>query len=116
MRNAPINLVGKDTLQQLLAMLKKVDVVISPDSGPAHMANAMGTPVVGLYACTWARRSGPYNSLDICVDKFEQAAEKYKHKAAEELRWGTKIEQPGVMNLITVEDVIEKLERVIGRS
>ncbi|MCW9013581.1 MAG: glycosyltransferase family 9 protein [Gammaproteobacteria bacterium] len=116
MQHPAINLVGKDTLQQLMAMLKKVDVVISPDSGPAHMANAMGTPVIGLHACTWSRRSGPYNSLDICVDKFETAAKIYTEKTAQELRWGTKIEQPGVMDLIRPEDVIARLTAVIKNA
>ena len=114
MNNAAINLVGKDTLPQLMAMLQKADVVISPDSGPAHMANAMGTPVIGLYACTWSRRSGPYNSLDHCVDHFPLAAQKFIGKSAEELRWGTKIEQPGVMDLIHADDVIEKLKAIVG--
>lgn len=106
-----INLVGKDTLQQSLGILNKADIVISPDSGPAHIANALGTPVIGLYAATWSRRSGPYNSLDLCVDRFPEAARKFLGKEPRELRWGTKIEQAGVMDLITTEDVIEKLEQ-----
>lgn len=110
MHNPVINLVGKDTLQQSLGVLQKADIVISPDSGPAHIANALGTPVIGLYAATWSRRSGPYNSLDLCVDRFPEAARKFLHKEPRELRWGTKIEQPGVMDLIQLEDVIERLE------
>lgn len=110
MKNPVINLVGKDTLQQSLGILQKADIVISPDSGPAHIANALGTPVIGLYAATWSPRSGPYSSLDLCVDRFPQAARKFLQKEPRELRWGTKIEQPGVMDLILAEDVIEKLE------
>lgn len=106
------NLVGKDTLQQLVGLLSRVDVVISPDSGPAHIANAVGTPVIGLYACTWSKRSGPYNYLDYCVDKFEVAARRYLEKTARELRWGTKIELPGVMSLIEINEVKEKLTKI----
>ena len=110
-----LNLIGQDTLQQSLALLEKVDVVIAPDTGPAHMANAMGTPVIGLYACTNPKRSGPYNSLDICINKFAEAAEKFLNKTdVNEVPWGTKIEKPGVMELITVEEVIGKLEQVSG--
>jgi len=104
------NMIGKDTLPQLVAMVQRADIVISPDSGPAHLANAMGTPVVGLHASTWSRRSGPYHSLHLCVDKFEEAARKYRDKAPQELRWGTRIEDEGVMDLIGVEEVIERLE------
>lgn len=110
MQNQVISLVGKDTLQQSLGILQKADILISPDSGPAHIANALGTPVIGLYAATWSARSGPYNSLDLCVDRFPQAARKFLQKEPRDLRWGTKIEKSGVMDLILVEDVIEKLK------
>lgn len=105
-----INLVGKDTLEQSKAMLARADLVISPDSGPAHIASALGTPVIGLYAATWSRRSGPYNSLYLCVDRFEKAARKYRDNDAADLRWGTRIEEPGVMDLIQPEDVIRQIQ------
>ena len=104
-----LNLVGKDTLEQSKALLERADLVISPDSGPAHIASAVGTPVIGLYAATWSRRSGPYNSLDLCVDRFDQAAHKFRNCDASELRWGTRIEEPGVMDLIRPEDVIDRM-------
>jgi heptosyltransferase I len=110
MQSPCLNLVGKDTLEQSKALLKKAALVISPDSGPAHIASALGTPVVGLYAATWSRRSGPYNSLDLCVDRFAQAAVKFRKSTPEDLRWGTRIEEPGVMDLIEISDVIEKLK------
>ena len=110
MNHGCINLVGKDTLAQSLAMLERADLVLSPDSGPAHMASALGTPCIGLYAATWSRRSGPYNSLDLCVDRYEEAALKYRDKSAEELRWGHRIEEEGVMDLIQPEDVFDRLQ------
>lgn len=110
MRNSAQNLIGQDTLQQLVAMVRRADIVLSPDSGPAHLANAMGTPVVALHASTWSRRSGPYHSLHLCVDKFAEAAREFRGKTPEELRWGTRIEEQGVMDLIGVDDVTERLE------
>lgn len=115
MQREAVNLIGKDTLEQLVALLARADVVLCPDSGPAHLANAMGTPVIGLHASTWSRRSGPYHSLDLCVDRFAEAARRYRGKEPEELRWGTRIENPGVMDLIEVDDVIGKLELAVGR-
>jgi heptosyltransferase I len=114
MKSPCTNLVGKDTLEQLKAMLKRADLVISPDSGPAHIASALKTPVIGLYAATWSKRSGPYNSLGLCVDRFEEAARKYRNCEATELRWGTRIEEPGVMDLIQPRDVIEKLQNSVS--
>ncbi len=115
MHHAATNLVGKDTLQQLCGLLHRASVVVSPDSGPAHIANAMGTPVIGLYACTWSRRSGPYGSLEYCVDKFDEAADKFLHKSVDALPWGTKIEKPGVMDLISVDDVVDKLNLIMRK-
>ncbi len=113
MQNQVLNLVGKDTLEQLIGLLSRATVVLTPDSGPSHIANALGVPVIGLHACTWSKRSGPYNSLQFCVDKFEVAAKIYLNKSASELSWGTKIERPGVMDLITLEDVCQQLNSVM---
>jgi heptosyltransferase I len=110
-----INLVGKDTLEQSKALLRRADLVLTPDAGPAHIASALGTPVLGLYAATWSRRSGPYNSLELCVDHYEEAARKFRGKEADELRWGHRIEEPGVMDLVRPEEVIERLEQALRR-
>jgi len=113
-RNALVNLIGRDTIKQALAMFERAACVIAPDSGPAHFADAMGTPVVGLYAATWARRSGPFNSLEHSVDCFPQAAREFAGRSPEKLSWGKRLEQPGVMDLITPEMVIEKLEPLLA--
>lgn len=114
MSSAALNLVGRDTLQQSLALLERAAVVIAPDSGPAHMANAVGTPVIGLYACTNPARSGPYDSLAHCVNRYPEAAAGFAGKPAAEMRWGSKIEQAGVMDLIEVAEVVQKLEAVVA--
>ncbi|OED44617.1 hypothetical protein AB833_01105 [Chromatiales bacterium (ex Bugula neritina AB1)] len=114
MKENALNLVGKDTLEQLVGLLDRADIVLSPDSGPAHLANAVGTKVIGLYACTWSRRSGPYNSLACCVDKFAEAATLRFSKTAEELYWGTKIEYPGIMDLISVDEVCAAVDKIIA--
>lgn len=117
MRNACLNLVGKDTLEQSKAMLERATLVLSPDSGPVHIASALGSPVLGLYAATWSHRSGPYNSLDLCVDRYEEAARKYRGRPAAELRWGHRIEEPGVMDLVQPADVVRRLQEFLdGRG
>ncbi|MGH8033678.1 MAG: glycosyltransferase family 9 protein [Lysobacterales bacterium] len=105
-----LNLIGRDTLEQSKALLQHADVLISPDSGPVHIASALGTDVLGLYAPTWSRRSGPHGSLDLCVDHFPEAARKFRGREPENLRWGTRIEVPGVMDLIQPQEVIQKLD------
>jgi heptosyltransferase I len=113
MRNPCENVIGKDTLLEFLATLERATVLLSPDSGPAHMATAVGTPVVGLYAATNPQRSGPYLSRQWCVDKYDAAAQRLLGKPAAELPWTTKIERPGVMDLITPDEVTKKLHNVL---
>ncbi len=108
-----VNAVGRDTLPQLMAVLKRATALVSPDAGPVHMATAVGTPVIGLYAPTNPERSGPYFSRSNCVNRYEEAARKFLHKPAAKLKWTTKIEKPGVMDLIRPEDVISKLDGLL---
>src|SRR5579862_2915649 len=95
-----VNQIGKDTLPELLALIARATALVSPDSGPAHMATMVGTPVLGLYAATNPARSGPYLSRRWCVDAYPEAARVYRGVEARELPWGHKIEEDGVMDLI----------------
>jgi len=113
MKHACENTIGKDTLVQMLATLERATLIITPDSGPAHMATAVGTPVIGLYAATNPARSGPYLSRQWCIDKYDIAARRLLGKPASEIPWTTKIERPGVMDLITPDDVIKKLHSLL---
>jgi heptosyltransferase I len=114
MRQPCVNLVGRDTLVEMLATLQRATVLVSPDSGPAHMATTVGTPVVGLYAATNPARSGPYFSRSWCVDRYDMAARDFLGRPAEDIPWSTKIERPGVMDLIRVDDVIERLDALMA--
>jgi len=109
-----LDLVGKDTLKQLPALLARANLVMTPDSGPMHIANAMGTKVLGLHAASNPNRSGPYSDRRYCVDRYDDAARKYLAKQAADLKWGTKIEFDDVMELITVEDGIAAFERYVA--
>jgi heptosyltransferase I len=109
-RHSPLDLIGKDTLKQFLALCARAQLVLTPDSGPMHMANAVGAKVLGLHAASNPQRSGPYSDRRWCVDRYDAAARKFKGKAAADLTWGTKIEYPGVMDLIEVDAVIERFE------
>lgn len=110
MRAPALDLVGKDTLKQLLALLGRATLLLSPDSGPVHMANALGTPVLGLHACTDGRRSGPYSDPRWTVDHYDAAARRFLGKPAARLPWGKRIEFPGVMDLVQVDEVLARFE------
>lgn len=109
-RHAPLDLTAKDTLKRLMAMLCRAQLLLTPDSGPMHMANAVGLKVLGLHAASNPARSGPYSDRRWCVDQYDAAARKYLGKPASQIPWGTKIEKPGVMDLIEVDAVVERFE------
>jgi heptosyltransferase I len=111
-----VNQVGKDTLPELLALLGRARALVTPDSGPAHMATMVGTPVIGLYAATNPRRSGPYLSAHWCVNAYPEAARTFRGVEPEELPWTHKIEEPGVMELIQVDQVTAKIDELAASS
>jgi heptosyltransferase I len=116
MSKPPQNLIGKDTVKKLLALLERATLLMTVDSGPMHMATAAGTPVLGLHAASNPERSGPYLSRQWCVNRYDDAALKFLNKPSSSLPWGTKIEYPGVMDLVTVEDVKERLDAFVAAS
>jgi heptosyltransferase I len=63
-----LDMIGKTSLPKLVAVLKAVDVMFSNDTGPMHVAVALGTKCVGPYTCTKITKHGPYG-------QFERAAE-----------------------------------------
>lgn len=104
------NLVGKTTVLELLAIINGAEFMISPDSGPAHMATAMNTPVIGLYATTNPDRARPYLSSKWTVNKYPEAINKKFNKEVNDVAWGTRVRDAGTMDLITINDVIEKID------
>lgn len=109
-KHKPTDLIGHDTLKQFLALAQRADLVMAPDSGPMHIANSAGTPVMGLHAASNPARSGPYSDRRWCVDRYDAAALRFKHRPAAELPWGSKIEYAGVMDLVEIDAVIEKFD------
>jgi heptosyltransferase I len=98
----------------MLALLARATVLLTPDSGPAHMATMVETPVIGLYAATNPARSGPYLSRRWCVDAYPQAARRFRGRDPQQLPWTEKIEEPGVMDLIEVPQVTAKLDELLA--
>jgi heptosyltransferase I len=109
-RCSPVNLIGQTSLKQLLAVIAHAGVVLCPDSGPAHMATAVGTPIVGLYATSNRHRTGPYSSQHLVVDKYPEAVRAEFGVDVDALRFGRRVRNPDAMDRITVADVQKKLD------
>lgn len=109
-----INLIGKTSLKELLAVLATGTALICPDSGPAHMATAVGTPVIGLYATSNPARTGPYLSQNLVVNAYADAAGRFLGKTPDQMRFGQRIRDPRAMDLIRLKDVNRKIDDVFG--
>ena len=62
-----INLIGNTSLRELAALIKGGKVYISADTGPLHVAAALGKPLIAMYGPTKADRTGPYGSDNATV-------------------------------------------------
>ncbi|RJG49552.1 glycosyltransferase family 9 protein [Motilimonas pumila] len=107
------NLIGQTSLKQLTAVIAAADVVLAPDSGPAHLATTQGTPVIGLYGHSNPKRTGPYNDLDKVVSVYEQHVEAQHGKPITELPWATRVKGEHIMQDISLEAVISKLGQFV---
>jgi len=91
-----------DDLRRLLWLLDGSALVISPDTGPLHVARALEKPVVGLYGRTNPRRSGPYRAFEELVVDGYAAFPGEEYPCTPEYRDG--------MARVTVDAVLEKVD------
>jgi heptosyltransferase I len=101
----PVHALRND-LRRLAWLLDGADYLLSPDTGPLHVAVALGTPTVGLYGYTDPKRVGPYRRFrELTVDLYTRPGE---IMPSTEFR-------PGNMERITASDVVEKLDLAVRR-
>jgi heptosyltransferase I len=110
------SLVGKTTLKQQLSVIKYAQVVIAPDTGPAHMATTVHTPVVGLYAHSNPLRTGPFNNLTEVVSVYPECIEAQYQKTWQDLPWGIRAKGDGLMTKIPVKEVLTQVDRVLEQK
>lgn len=111
-----LNLAGNTSLPQLFALLAGARLLISPDSGPVHIARAYEVPVVGLYAVARSALCGPWRQSETCIDVYDQALEILLHQDPVRADWHTRIHDARAMELITVDAVLAKTASVLARA
>jgi heptosyltransferase I len=112
----PVNLVASTSIDELVAILHMANIVVAPDTGPVHIASALGTDTIGLYASTNPDRAGPYNHQQFVVNKYPQALLKYNGKTIDDAAWGERIKTAECMALISVDNVIQQIDRIIEKQ
>ena len=111
---AVVDLSGETSLEALWALLERADALIAPDTGPIHIASALSTPAIGLYASSNPARTGPYSGRHWVVNRYPQALRRYARREINEVAWGARVRHPDAMRLISVADVTEKLDQLLS--
>ncbi len=94
------------TLRELAELLRQASLFISADTGPLHLAAAVGTPCIGLFGPVPAERNGPYGGSQVAVQRMVQTGPRRKSKNADN----------EAMRAIQVDDVITACDRILGRN
>lgn len=90
-------------LGPLMALLRRAKFVVSADTGPLHLASALGTPVVGLYGPTDPARNGPYGGTSVVIRNPSESETTYRR--------GASYSSP--MLSITVDQVADAVARLL---
>lgn len=96
-----VNLEGQTTLRDLAYLYKLASLVVTTDSGPMHIAAAMGTPVVALFGPTDPSRTGPYGKDHVVIRKEMPCSPCFLKKCATNR----------CMKEITVEEVFQAVKK-----
>lgn len=107
-------LTGATTVPQLVAALSRCAALLAPDTGAVHIARAFDRPVVGLYAVAPSSRTGPYECLDYCVDKFPAAVALVHGANADVNDPQRRMHDPRAMSLITPPEATRQLDRALS--
>jgi len=104
----PLVAAGKTSLKTLSALLERVDLLVTNDSGPMHIAAALGTPVVALFGPTNPGLTGPYGDGHIVIRK--------EMECSPCLRGPCIHGRPICMEAITEEEVMEAVKATLVSS
>ena len=108
MKSSSINAAGKTSLRQLGALLEKLDLFITNDSGPMHIATAAKTPIIALFGPEKPVRYDPYCAEDMKIVFWKGV------KCSPCLK--IECSDPKCLKSITVEEVLTGAERLLSRG
>ncbi len=111
MKFEPILAVGQTTLKQFAALTKKANLFIGVDTGPLHVAAAMGTKVIGLFGPNTPLKWGPYGKKNIAIYHPLPCSPCTKQY----LGIVSSCEKDDCMRAITVEEVMDAVKKIIKK-
>jgi lipopolysaccharide heptosyltransferase II len=117
MESPAINLVGKTTFKQLAAVLKRCRLFVGGDSGPLHIAAAVGTPTVGIFGPSDPRLVAPRGGNHLAVWRNVPCSPCYRPDTVRSRNDFTKCSQGTLqcMNEICVEEVLSSCDQLMQK-
>ncbi|MCP4344754.1 MAG: lipopolysaccharide heptosyltransferase II [Desulfobacterales bacterium] len=103
MKTHAVNLAGETTLKMLAALFEKTNFVVTTDTGPMHLAAAVGTPVVALFGPTAPWRTGPFGNNHQVIRAGLECSPCFKRQCS----------TTECMEQISVQNVMEGVEKII---
>ncbi len=94
------------SLVELAALLRGARIFLSADTGPLHMAAAVGTPSVGLYGPTRPADCGPYGAHCVAIQEYYQGGGRRERRRANN----------DAMRAITIDRVCQACDRMLARD
>lgn len=98
-----VNLAGKTSLRELMAFIQACDIFLTNDSGPMHIASALGIPLLALFGSTSDKTTGPYKGGKV-LHKHVECSPCYKRECPLDFR---------CMTRIGVNEVYEELKQLL---
>lgn len=100
-------LAPETSVAELVALMARASLVVSGDTGPLHIAAAMGAPIVGLFGPTWPERNGPWDPDDEVISRALQCQCHHKRQC--------RIGAPCIED-IAIDEVVAAADRRLARA
>lgn len=107
MQTQPLNLIGKTSVREMMALLSRCALMVTNDSGPMHVAAAFSVPIVALFGPTDSTTTSPFSANSRVVRKPVECAPCLKRECPADHR---------CMDSIEVEDVLEAVRSLLHTS
>ncbi|MGH2495516.1 MAG: lipopolysaccharide heptosyltransferase II [Ktedonobacteraceae bacterium] len=115
MEQTAFNLAGKTSLAQLAALLQRADVLVTGDSGPMHIAGAVGTPLIAIHGPTDPAQSGPVSPSATVLKSGIWCSPCYNAKGPADCRFYTTQCMKNILPAQVLETIDEKLREKYPR-
>jgi len=94
------------SVSDLAVLMREAALVVAGDTGPLHIAAAMGTPLVGLYGPTWPERNGPWDPKDVVISRANACVCHHKRQC---------LRGAPCINEITLDEVVAASQKRLGK-